>query len=181
MNTFHINFHFSALIFHSFENVTITGEVSRSMLCTFGRWAVVFFSETHLMQHTCVYILWHTYRAFSSGAVLFLRLRSVSAWIYFRIWGVRSNRVISHCRLCILITEVKREMFCKKNLLISDLLNRILPNFVNWYSFFITFIRKLSKLCKGSSALNEHESNVLQEAVNSLLKEIDSYKKDKEK
>lgn len=85
-----------------------------------------------------------------------------------------SNRVSDRRRLCKLNTEVKREMFCKKNLLISDLLNRILPKFVNWYPFLITFICKLSK---GSSVRNGNVLNVLQEAVNSLLKEINSLKK----
>ena len=73
-----------------------------------------------------------------------------------------SNRVSDRNRRCKLHTEVKRELFCKKNLLIGDLLNRILPKFVKWYTFLLLLFVNYAK--------------VHQEAVNSLLKEIDSLK-----
>ena len=114
--------------------------------------------------------------AFSSHSLIWKRQHySWRLLIYSRhSWLLSSkcsNRVSDRRRLCKLHTEVKREMFWKKNLLI---LNRILPKFVNWYTFFITFI---CKLCKCSSVRNENVLNVLQEAVNCSLKEIDSLKK----
>lgn len=188
IKTFHVclrGFSSYSTFFHIYENVTITGVELKTL--TYAWHSLPLRSQGSLACRTYlvkgIRLKWsfprtidtHTERL-SVELSYFLSLQFASTGIWTpnlpHTKANSPNRLHhsrSHCKL-----NKKEKEKLPKNCLIRDLLSRILPKFVKWIYHFITLI---CKLCKGSSKHNEHVLNRVQEPVNSLIRVIESYKK----